>query len=489
MWQLSKAKLRAQDVQLHVEHLQEEIDSILSTYSIDELHSAVPLPVAKGAQQRKASVNPDKQNRGKASRNLLALWAQCTQLDDELEHLSTELPDPIEITRDADLEAVENIRQVLSSIVVHTVAMVRGLAPLVKTSRLVRCHVPSMRPREVKTSETVLPSVATIWLKMLPMRICCIVVLLIAQTASLLVLASVVEHWAFVWISVLGLPTVFFVFTCLSKSIMRQLMYTFQSLYIFGASMFFVSTLFYLLKAQPQKLVALMPYTLSLLVATALDAYPEVGRKPTQRFYYIIMLVSLITLQMTIVLNLIGIEDTDAMIQPVSWSTWTFKISDLTSAALSSLMPFAFRNLMASFRNGDSLVAVKADVVSVRLDLCCLVILETAHSLLALEASEQNRTMKKVLTARRGSIEGLSKRASKFNHRSSRSSSLMNRSSSLTNLLQQPSPSRVLSIVPTSMPVSPAMFDELLDKQKVPSESEPSLTPSPATLRLGFDVP
>ena len=408
-------------------------------------------------------------DRRKASHRLLAVWAQCVRMDDELECLAADLPDPVSISTDADRAAVENIRQVLTSIAVRTVAMVRGCTPVIRSGRLVRCHVPSMRPREVKTAETFLPSVATIWLKFTPFRVACIALCVLAQISTLLVLAGVVQHWAFVWISILALPTFVFAIACLSKSVALQLAYTFQALYICGASLFFVSTLFFLLRNQPPKLVALWPLSFTLLASVTLDGYPESGRKITQRFYYVMMLGTLIALQMCIVFNLLDIVE--VAVQPVSWSSWTFKISDLTSAALSSLMPFAFRNLVASCRNGDALVAVKSDVVSVRLDLCCLVILETAHSLLALEASGQNNTMKRVLTARRGSIEGLSKRASTLNHRQSR-------------MLSSSESPRMLPIV---VPDETRQLGSGSDPQpKLAQDS--SLTPFDAKL-LGADLP
>jgi hypothetical protein len=61
---------------------------------------------------------------------------------------------------------------------------------------------------------------------------------------------------------------------------------------------------------------------------------------------------------------------------------WRFKASELAGGAISSLIPFAIRNLVASIQRPDTLAVRQSDVVCVYLDEHALRVLRAVHGFL-----------------------------------------------------------------------------------------------------------
>ena len=72
----------------------------------------------------------------------------------------------------------------------------------------------------------------------------------------------------------------------------------------------------------------------------------------------------------------------------------------LQERAISSLFPFGLKNLVMSVRKPGSLVVLKGDVVSVKLDRTVLVVLRAAvQRLLASQGATSNKTLSKMASS------------------------------------------------------------------------------------------
>jgi hypothetical protein len=133
-----------------------------------------------------------------------------------------------------------------------------------------------------------------------------------------------------------------------------------------------------LFQKQPAKLASVVLFLPCFPCAAFIDAYPAEGRSGTSRLFFTINLVGLVLLQAGLAL---GVTRIDELVVEM-YGGWRFKASELAGGAISSLIPFAIRNLVASIQRPDTLAVRQSDVVCVYLDEHALRVLRAVHGFL-----------------------------------------------------------------------------------------------------------
>jgi hypothetical protein len=120
-----------------------------------------------------------------------------------------------------------------------------------------------------------------------------------------------------------------------------------------------------------------------------LDAYPEEGRATTSRLFFTLNLLVLTVLQAGLAFGLTRIDEAPIEV----YGGWSFKASELAGGAISSLIPFAMRNLMASLARPRTLAVRESDVVCVHIDEHAARVLMAVHAFLV---GEEHGTSKRL---------------------------------------------------------------------------------------------
>ena len=123
---------------------------------------------------------------------------------------------------------------------------------------------------------------------------------------------------------------------------------------------------------QPAKLAIVVSMLPSFMCAAFMDAYPHYpaeGRAGTSRLFFTLNLVGLVLLQVgrPRLRRPFGIARIDEFVVEM-YGGWRFKASELAGGAISNLIPFSLRNLVASMHRPDTLAVRQSDVVCAYLD-------------------------------------------------------------------------------------------------------------------------
>jgi hypothetical protein len=98
--------------------------------------------------------------------------------------------------------------------------------------------------------------------------------------------------------------------------------------------------------------------------AAFMDAYPEEKRAWTSRIFFCFNLLGLVVIQAGLAFGLLGVDD--VVFEP--FGGWSFKLSEVCASSTGSLVPFALRNLWATFRRPETLAVHQASVVCLKMD-------------------------------------------------------------------------------------------------------------------------
>ncbi len=130
------------------------------------------------------------------------------------------------------------------------------------------------------------------------------------------------------------------------------------------------------------KLVSAIFALPSFIFAGYLDAFPETGRQLASRIFFVANLFGLLVSYLVISSGASELENKTFHVLDIS-----FTLTSVATGAVSCRVPFGVRNLIHGFRRPGSFAVLKFDVVSVKLEQCVLDVLEAAHRLLFLSAS------------------------------------------------------------------------------------------------------
>ena len=184
-----------------------------------------------------------------------------------------------------------------------------------------------------------------------------------------------------IWMVVLTcvtLPGVLLNVLAFNRTLLIGIATTFQTALVLTHMMIAVGSGCALGHNQPVKLAALGLLVPGLLCAAFMDAYPTEGRAGTTRLFFTLNVIGLVLLQVGLAF---GITRIDEVVFEM-YGGWRFKASELTGGAISSLIPFVLRNLVASIWRPDTLAVRQSDVVCVYLDEHALRVLRAVHGFL-----------------------------------------------------------------------------------------------------------
>jgi hypothetical protein len=251
------------------------------------------------------------------------------------------------------------IRDSASEVVVNALRLSKWCSSVAAPSSWSRFHVPHMAPFEVNPEDRLLPALATLYLASRPLQVVCSVVGLGGTVTEFLLIYDILP-WPACFPGGLQLAPAAFIAACLNKSIVRQLLLrNFQTLFVLASTALMFGCFCFLWRNHPGKSVAMALRLPTLMLASLIDAYPEGGRVPMSRIFFIACLMWLTVLQVGVVLSLFKVDD-----QSISANVgqWSIKVSTIACGGLSSLTLFAFKNLLSTAIRPGSLAVVRSQV-------------------------------------------------------------------------------------------------------------------------------
>jgi hypothetical protein len=151
-----------------------------------------------------------------------------------------------------------------------------------------------------------------------------------------------------------------------------------------------VVTFCILWRHQHAKLAGFSAFLPTFLLAGFTDALPEIFRVPVSRVFFVLVLLSLLTLLAGIAFNRMGLEDFE-----VDLSLRTVKVSSVAAGVLTSLLPFAARNLGMIFLQPGVMPVLQSAVASVKLSSRALLVAKAKHTFAVLQVAHANKAMAK----------------------------------------------------------------------------------------------
>jgi hypothetical protein len=257
---------------------------------------------------------------------------------------------------------------------------------------LVLYHVPSARPHRVDYSETLFPRVSAFLIEHPRLRFCikmaCNLTWVLGATVGYLLVFDVHSATWMLVLSFATVPTILMNLFAFNRELMRGIATTFQTVLVCGHATMLIGSICALLRNQPLKLAAILVTLPSLVCAAFMDAYPEEGRATTSRLFFALNMLGLLALQAGLAFGMMHLDEAPIEV----YGGWSFKVSELAGGAISSLIPFALRNLTASLVRPQTLAVRDCDVVCVGVDEHTVRVLRAVHAFLVgeeLGASKQ----------------------------------------------------------------------------------------------------
>jgi hypothetical protein len=283
------------------------------------------------------------------------------------------------LIRDASVQALEAVEA--------TMAIGHMTDFAVDKAALSICHVSSARPHEVRNGTTLLPRLSAFFIEhprlRLRLRLVSNVAWLLGATVTLVMFFD--AHYA-LWMAlvpVFMVPTVVLMMLAFNRELLKGIAATFQTALVLGHTMVMISSFCVLFPNQRFKLSAIVLCLPSFICAAFIDAYPEEGRVSASRLFFMLNLLCLLALQAGLAFGASRIDEFRFQL----YGGWSFKASELAGGAISSLIPFALRNLAASIQRPRTLAVRQSDVVCVYLDEHTLALLSAVHAFLMDDAT------------------------------------------------------------------------------------------------------
>jgi hypothetical protein len=184
------------------------------------------------------------------------------------------------------------------------------------------------------------------------------------------------------------LPSILMNLLAFNRELMRGIATTFQTVLVCSHTIIMICSFCALFRNDQLKFAFILVSPPSFVCAAFMDAYPEEGRSGASRLFFALNLLALLALQAGLAFGLMRIDEAPIEV----YGGWSFKASELAGGAISSLIPFALRNLAASLVRPRTLAVRDCDVVCVGIDEHTARVLRAVHAFLVgeeLGASKQ----------------------------------------------------------------------------------------------------
>ncbi len=172
------------------------------------------------------------------------------------------------------------------------------------------------------------------------------------------------------------LPTILMNFLAFNSMLLRGIATTFQTVLVCGHVAIMAGSFCAMFRNQPLKLAVSLVVPASVVCAAFMDAYPEEGRAASSRIFFTLNVLGLLALQVGLAFGLMRLDEVPIEV----YGGWSFKASELAGGAISSLIPFALRNLAASLVRPQTLAVRDCDVVCVGVDEHTARVLRVVHA-------------------------------------------------------------------------------------------------------------
>jgi hypothetical protein len=242
------------------------------------------------------------------------------------------------------------------------------------------------------TAQSVQPAVSGVYMRALPLQLACAIGSALGLIAAL-VLSYGVPRWWLAVFPIVSWPSVIFLTACLNRTLLWNLVTSFQPLFVGCLNFVVTGTLCVLWRHQHAKLAALSAFLPSMTLAGFTDALPEAFRVPVSRVFFTLNVVGLVALLAGVAFNRLDFEDFEVDLLSIR----IVKISSVVASALTSLLPFALRNLGMIFWRPGVLPIIQSSVASVKLSSSALLVAKATHRFTVLQVAHTNETMAKAL--------------------------------------------------------------------------------------------
>jgi hypothetical protein len=303
-----------------------------------------------------------------------------------------------------------------ASEIVHdvTVPLLRWCDTVAPPAELVEVLVPTKAAQSLQgkaVEASLLPAIAGVYLRSVPLRAVLTVLCACGLMSPLMLFFNVSSAWWLGLSPLLSWPQVLCCAASLNRVTVKQLMNTFQTVFVGLATLTMVAAFCFLWRRNAAEIAAFSLLLPQSLLAMFMDAYPEAGRPANSRLYFAFNLAGICAFQAGIAFSKMPLEDQTFEVlagKPI-------KVTSIASTCLINIAIFGVKNLVSSLRNPGSLAVVKSPLRSKQLPLHLFRLAEKAHALLVLSGADRNATLKRELerskSKRKGSI------ASSFNKR------------------------------------------------------------------------
>jgi len=164
----------------------------------------------------------------------------------------------------------------------------------------------------------------------------------------------------------------------LNLHLVKQIATTFQTLLVLTHAVVVIGTFVALWRHHESKLAMIVQMFPGFACAAFMDAYPEEKRVWTSRIFFSFNLLGLVAMQTGLAFNWLAVND--VTFEP--FGGWSFKLSEVCASSTSSLIPFALRNLWATYRRPETLAVHQCSVVCLKMDEPMFRLLLAVHTFL-----------------------------------------------------------------------------------------------------------
>jgi hypothetical protein len=294
--------------------------------------------------------------------------------------------------KDELTRACLEVREQSARVVITLLECAQWAAVANDPSMYVRFHVSVMRPIQVRTAQSVQPALSGLYMRVLPLQLACAVGSALGLVAALVLFFGVPLWWLAVFATV-SWPSVIFLTACLNRTLLWNLVTSFQPLFVSCLNLVVMGTLCALWRHQPAKLAALSAFLPSMVLAGFTDALPEAFRVRVSRVFFTLNVVGLLALLAGIAFNRLELEDFEVNLLSIR----VVKISSVVASSLTSLLPFALRNLGMIIWRPGVLPIIQSSVASVKLSSSALLVAKAMHTFSVLQVAHTNETMAKAM--------------------------------------------------------------------------------------------
>ena len=309
-----------------------------------------------------------------------------------------------------ELRVFREIRGRSATLAMHGMGLMQTYYGALTPSTMTRVFAAAWRPRKAggtdPSADSVVPAIARFYLRR-PLFVVFLALLWVIGAMCLFAVAfdrfeaGSTQEWLTAAAATLMLPFVMFFGASLNAKTVRELLGTFQTLYVLVNLIGLLCLLFFLFRDHPAKLLVCACVSPSAVLTGFLDAFAEGGRVLNSRAFFTCNVAFCLVILALVSFKLGAFTD-----YTFELSTFAFVASSMVCSTITTLLVFGVKNICLSFYRPGSLVVLTTPVCCLFLDADTLAVLKAAYSLQgqSLGKHKANKTVERQLRKHRESI-------------------------------------------------------------------------------------